>query len=568
VRAWRSMRRQCSSGPLTSRTVSVTSKRAGQSVRTRIWPAVGGVATLAVAVVVVVLAAGGGTSRKPAPLPALHPNRAGPQSMFTAGSVGLYTPPMLDQLRLLGIDSIHVYLHWADIAPDITARAKPRFNANDPAAYPAAGWVPFDQVIRAAAERKIGLDLDLVAPPPRWASAPGAPSPATQPFWKPNAAMFRQFVHAVGVRYSGHYTPAGSSRPLPRVHFWSIWNEPNLGIEMAPEAVDHSTIEVSPRYYRAFVDAAWSAFHATGHGRDTILIGELAPAGVVHGAGPGDFNAMPPLRYLRALYCVDANYRPLRGVAASIRGCPATAAGSARFAARHPGLFRASGLADHPYPQGLPPNVPTPDEPDFAELAELPKLERTLDTLQRVYGSSTAFPIWSTEFGYQTTPPDPEAGTVSPQKAAYYLNWSEYMTWSDPRIKSYNQYLWSDSPNAHFATGLFFVNGTPKPGFYAFRMPLYLPVSSTQKGHPLVVWGGAREAPGVARRTHRRQIVQIQFRPGSSGSFTTIARVPITNPHGYFEVRETFPGSGQVRLAWSLSRSQQALSRIADVTLR
>ena len=35
-----------------------------------------------------------------------------------------------------------------------------------------------------------------------------------------------------------------------------------------------------------------------------------------------------------------------------------------------------------------------------------------------VYGSHTRFPIYSTEFGYQTTPPDTEAGTVSPQQAA------------------------------------------------------------------------------------------------------------------------------------------------------
>jgi hypothetical protein len=380
--------------------------------------------------------------------------------------------------------------------------------------------------------------------------------------------MFKQFVHAVGLRYSGHCVPAGSSTPLPRVHFWSVWNEPNLGIEMAPEAIHHSTIEVSPRYYRAFVDAAWSAFHATGHGRDTVLIGEMAPAGIVHGAGPGNFNAMPPLRYLRALYCVDANYRPLRAAAAIIRGCPATVDGSARFAADHPGLFTASGFADHPYPQGLPPNVATPDEPDFAELADVPKLERVLDRMQRVYGSSTKFPIWSTEFGYQTSPPDPEAGTVTPAKAAYYLNWSEYMSWNDPRMKSFDQYLWTDSPNAHFATGLLFVNGAPKASFYAFRMPLYLPVSTTATGHPLLVWGCVRGAPGAARKTHSRQIVQIEFRRGTSGAFRTLDRVAITDRHGYFEARETFASSGQVRLAWTPPGQAQELSRVADVTLR
>ena len=57
-----------------------------------------------------------------------------------------------------------------------------------------------------------------------------------------------------------------------------------------------------PHLYRGLVDAAWSAFAATGHGHDTILIGELAPAGDSHGVV--NFNNMPPLRFLRALYCV------------------------------------------------------------------------------------------------------------------------------------------------------------------------------------------------------------------------------------------------------------------------
>jgi hypothetical protein len=154
-------------------------------------------------------------------------------------------------------------------------------------------------------------------------------------------------------------------------------------------------IEASPGLYRGLVDAAWSAFAASGHGRDTILIGEIAPAGVTTGVGL--FNNMPPLRFLRALYCVGADDRPLRGTAARERDCPAGAVGTASFAKAHPGLFHATGFADHPYPQGLPPNEPTPNEPDYAELAKIDKLEQTLDTVQRAYGSHTKFPIWSTE---------------------------------------------------------------------------------------------------------------------------------------------------------------------------
>jgi hypothetical protein len=414
----------------------------------------------------------------------------------------------------------------------------------------------------------MGIDMTLSPPPPRWAEGPGAPHPATQTEWRPNAQEFGQFVRAVATRYSGHYVPPGADKPLPRVDFWSIWNEPDLGIHMAPEAIDHSTVEVAPRYYRAFVDAAWSAFGATGHGHDTILIGELAPAGIRYGAGPGNFNSMPPLQFLRALYCVDKSYEPLRGEAATVRGCPATAAGSARFAADHPGLFHASGVADHPYPQGLAPNQVTPGEPDYTELAATGNLETILDRLQRVYGSTTKFPIWSTEFGYQTTPPDPEAGTVSPDKAAYYMNWAEYLTWLDPRQRSYDQYLLTDPTTGYFATGLLTAAGAPKAGFDAYRMPLFLPVTTTQKGQPLDVWGCVRPEPDAAKATHKPQYVQIQFSAGGTAPFRTVQRVPLTNEHGYFEVRHTFPGSGSVRLAWSYPHGPEIHSRTVVIALR
>jgi hypothetical protein len=485
--------------------------------------------------------------------------------MFTA-AVELTGNPVgtLNALKTLGVDRIHIYMHWADIAPEPTSAHRPVFDATDPAAYPATGWAAFDAVIRDAQARGIGVDLALVPPPPRWAEGKGAPHPAIQPEWKPSASEFGQFVQAVGTRYSGHYTPPGGSKPLPRVAFWSIWNEPNLGTQLAPEVTPHTQIETSPGLYRGLVDAAWKAFAASGHGNDTILIGEIAPAGVASGVGL--FNNMPPLRFLRALYCVGADYKPLRGTAARERDCPTTASGSASFATAHLGLFKASGFADHPYPQGLAPNEPTPNEPDYTELAKIDKLEQTLDTLQRAYGSHTKFPIWSTEFGYQTTPPDTEAGTVSPTKAAMYLNWSEYLTWLDPRQRSYDQYQLVDSPLGVFATGLETATGKPKPGYDAYRMPLFLPVTSTAHGHPLDVWGCVRPAPNAARATHRRQQVEIQFKP-SSGTFKTVQTVALSDPHGYFEVRQTFPGSGTVRLRWTPPHGSAEFSRSQAITL-
>ena len=154
--------------------------------------------------------------------------------MFTPAGVRADPSPMLDELHTLGVDSVHVYMHWTDIAPSPASRRRPSFNAADPAAYPASGWTAYDAVARGAAARGMTLYLDLVPPVPRWASGPGAPHPASQTEWRPSAPDFAQFVRAVGTRYSGHYMPAGGSRPLPRVKHWSIWNEPNFGGQLAP----------------------------------------------------------------------------------------------------------------------------------------------------------------------------------------------------------------------------------------------------------------------------------------------------------------------------------------------
>jgi hypothetical protein len=510
----------------------------------------------------------GGSNTKPTPLPPIQLHRVGPVSMFTvAAELNTNSAANMDLLQSLGVGFVRLDLNWGAVAPDSSSSHKPAFDASDPNAYPA--MASDDALIRALTARHIGIDLALIGKPPLWAAGRGAPSPSKQPQWKPNAADYADWVHAVGIRYSGHFTPAGASSPLPRMDFWSVWNEPNIGINLGPETTHPgSAVEVAPRLYRDLLNGAWSSLHATGHGNDRILIGELAPAGATFKGAPGLFGAMAPLRFLRALYCVDANYRPLVGTQASQRGCPTTPAESSRFASQNPGLFKAPGFAIHPYSfTSLPPNVRIPNEPDYAELAALPTLESSLDRLQRIYGSNKKFPIWSTEFGYITNPPNNQY-TITPALAAYYLNWAEYMTWQDPRIKSFDQFLITDPPGTTvFGTGLKTATSQPKPTLDAFRMPLYLPVTSTTAKHPLLVWGDVRPAPDAGRRSHRRQEVKVQFKPASGGDFTTVTTVPLSDPHGYFEVRQVFPSSGSVRLRWTYPNGQTVFSRTVDITL-
>jgi hypothetical protein len=490
----------------------------------------------------------------------------------------------LDRLRVLGVTRIRVFVRWASIAPNPLSHHRPRgFRAADPASYPDASWASWDRIVRDATQRSIGLYFDLTGGAPLWATGPGAPPPAAaRAQWKPSASEFGAFVRAIATRYSGNYDPAKKSlsprgrNDLPPVDYWGIWNEPDYGPSLAPQGTSNSTVELAPWMYRNLLDAAWHSLQVTGHGYDTILFGELAPRG---SNTFGLFSGLKPLRFLRALYCVDSSYRPLRGSAAAARGCPTTAAGRSAFGRVHPALFQASGFADHPYSQSSPPSIEKSPDPDFTSLAELAQLEHSLDRLQRVYGSNQRLPIYLTEYGYITSPPkhsSRQRAYVSPATAAYYLNWAEYIAWRDPRVMTLAQYLLGDPLPANratdyggFASGLLSFNGGQKATYNAYRIPLYLPVTITRSPRQrLEVWGCARPAGYAFDDTTKLQTVAIQFQPGSRGSFRTLRTVQITNVAGYFDVTQRFPSSGAVRLEWRYPNGYAVHSREVNISVR
>ncbi len=474
----------------------------------------------------------------------------------------------LQTFRKLGADMVRVFVPWAAIAPDWSSTTEPQgFDAADPAAYPTGAWDRWDAVVRDARQAGIAVDFTVTGGAPRWADGPGMPAQAAgnpNRAWFPSATKFGQFFRAVATRYSGSYPdPQDPDRTLPRVSFWSIWNEPNFGEDLGPQAINGSTVSVAPGMYRSIVNAGWQALQATGHGHDTIVIGELAARGMSgkanrsHPEGlPGDFAQTKPMLFIRTLYCVDSDYRQLRGSAARAVGCPTTASGSRRFRSENPGLFSASGFSDHPYPQNQPPNHERSKDPNFATFPELPRLEAGLDKLQRAYGSTKRFSIYNDEYGYITHPPN-RGRYVKPSTAATYLNWAEYISWRSRRIASTMQYLLYDPPpspflpQGGFASGLLTAAGRFKPAFTAYRLPLFLPATSTRRGRSLEVWGCLRPAHFASADTHRLQYVQIQLQRGSRGSFATVKTVKIASSRGYFDTKVKFPAGGTVRLVWS-----------------
>jgi hypothetical protein len=509
-------------------------------------------------------------------VPATNAIASSTQEAIFQDDLNLMSNPVgtLQTMRELGVTRVRVGLHWGQVAPG--GKRKPsNFSATNPSDSH-YNWGIYDQIVRQAKADGIQVYFLVTGPAPLWATGAGRPSGAPHLQWRPSAKEFGAFVRSAGTRYSGSYNPNGASTALPKISFWSIWNEPNYGIDLAPQATNHDTIEVSAQQYRGLADTAWSALQATRHGHDTILFGETAPHGTNH---PGNFSGIKPQRWLRALYCVDSNYRPLTGSAAGARGCPTTSSGIRNFAKAHPELFKASGFAAHLYVQGFTPNQltylcgstlcpsRTKSDPDFADLATVNRLMGTLDRLNRAYGSHTQFPVWNTEYGYWTNPPD-KAARISPATAAYYINWAEYLTWRNQRIRSYSQYLLVDPPGGNFASGLEFKNGTPKVTFDAYMLPIMLPVSSTRKGRSLEVWGAVRPAHVAAADGHGAQLATIQFQANSKGGWATVNTAKITSSRGYFDVRQAFPGNGSVRIAWTDESGQQITSRTVKISVR
>ena len=535
------------------------------------------------------LAACGGSGSKPLPGATTNAHRNQLLSIFGAdGLIQTVPDPALLTMKSLGVQVVRYDVHWSTIAPRAQSRTEPNFDASNPDAYPAINWQFLDNLDKLSASIGIRLYFTLTSPAPLWATGKNPPASTNCSIcdhWEPSASDFHAWVTAMGKRYDGHFTPKGQRSPLPRVSFWSIWNEPNYGPNLAPQSTETTStgktalVDRAAPQYRQLVDAGWSALNATGHttSRDTILIGETAPRGVLN---PMTVQMTSPLLFARDLYCVSSTYAPLTGTVAAAEGCPTSGSKSA-FAAQNPGLFKASGWADHPYADGQAPTVKAGDPAvaaNFADFARLPDLANTLDKSAAAWGTDTKLPIFSTEYGYFTKPPLFRVTAVAPVTAARYLNWSEYLSWKNPRIASYDQYLLQDPvpKDSQFDTGLESDTGQPKPLggvgatygetlFAAFRFPLFLPRTTAGSGKALSVWGCAR--PALTTSPSSRQVrIQLASSPGHFRTVKTVTLRPAKDGC-YFDTSVRFVRSGNVRLAYR-DGSTDIFSRPQAITIR
>ncbi|MEX2252826.1 MAG: hypothetical protein WD649_01630 [Thermoleophilaceae bacterium] len=447
----------------------------------------------------------------------------------------------LERARAFGADAIRVTVLWETLAP----RRKPG-GRSSPAAYSARDWDRYDELIRGAERRGLKVYFNVTGPGPRWGHR-RAPSRRLRRTWKPRPSEFGRFVTAVGRRYSGRYSDENfGGKTLPRVRWWSISNEPNWPGWLTPQftRTRRGTVPASPALYRDLLNAGARALLRTGHGDDLLLFGETAALGAR--GKPAD-RAMPPARFLRELFCLKSNFRRHRGRAARDRRCGNV--GKLEILDRFPRL----AYGHHPYTRKKAPTL-RERRRDAITIANLGRLPKLLDRLARATEAfRSGMPIFLTEFGYETKPPDPFRGLPFATQAAY-INQADYLAFRQPRIVSTTQFLINDDrPDTRarrgtrkywltFQTGLFTASGQAKPALDAYLLPFDI----RRSGGSLRAWGQLRFTKNGAP-----QLVAIQFRPAGGSNWRTVANQRVTNSVGMFEATVPDIGGASWRALWT-----------------
>jgi hypothetical protein len=276
-----------------------------------------------------------------------------------------------------------------------------------------------------------------------------------------------------------------AARRYPWVRYWLIWNEPNKRLWLRPTR--------SAIYVQHLLNPGYEAIHAVlPHAR--VGGGVTAPRGGLGGIAP----------------------------VAWVRG----------MAAAHAKL---DAYAHHPYPS-TPSETPSSGGcrncPSIT-MATLPKL---LILVRRAFGPK---PVWLTEYGYQTNPPDTFFG-VPLKRQATLLSLAAMRAWRLPRVTMLIQYLYRDEVAlGRFQTGLVFANNVPKPSQHGFALPF---AEMRRDGFRTVVWGQVRGG----RRGRKPYQLEVLHR----NVWKPVGRVRLTNDEGVF-VRTIRLKRGALLRVWS-----------------
>jgi hypothetical protein len=303
------------------------------------------------------------------------------------------------------------------------ARERPDYGT-DPS-DPAYDWAPYDAAVVTASNRGVRV-LFTIFGTPWWANGGRDLNVAPQ-----NIVRLREFAYAAAIRYSGHYRRADGI-VLPRVSLWTAWNEPNIPLGLKPQwrRIGGRWVVQSARDYARICNAIYDGIHLT------LLRGVQVACGVTTARG----NNAPRTR------------RPSVAPIGFLRAVKAA------------GLRNFDAYAHHPY-SGDPKFAPgtKPRNPRAVTLGNIQLLVREVTKL---YGPK---PIWITEYGYETSPPDRVFG-VAWARQATYLRAAYGIARRNPRIDMLLWFLSRDEARpTGWQSGFVSAGGRRKPSFYAFQ---------------------------------------------------------------------------------------------------
>jgi hypothetical protein len=418
-------------------------------------------------------------------------------------AVFLHSPPAqvraaAEQVKALGATYLRVTAGWSVIAPRPTARTLPPapFDPADPATYD-RGFTALDQAVKAASGAGLKLEIDIGFWAPRWAVSKPGPYPDRERY-APDPTEFAAFAAAVARRYSGTFPdPNNPKRRLPAVRMLIPWNEPNHPAFLLPQWQSTATGERRPiaaDIYRSMYVAAHDAIKAVAP-NDQVLIGNLA-ATTSDAVGHG---GIAPLRFLRELACVDEHLKPLA---------------TPECAGYKP--LVADGIALHPYSNHFGSPAATSPSPDDVPLADSARMTALIGQLHARGRIASWWPLYDTEYGYETGPPDPFQSTT-PAQQARYVGQAAYLAWQDPNTRMFAQFELRDvdpatgrraraakTSRAYWAdyqSGLYYADGRAKPAAIAFQLPFWAQHVLHGGDQAVRLWGMVR--PGSSRRVVR-----------------------------------------------------------------
>ena len=264
---------------------------------------------------------------------------------------------------------------------------------------------------------------------PAWANGGGVPTRAPR-----DAVYLGEFAEAAATRYSGTYVRRDGV-VLPAVRLWTAWNEPNLRIGLVPQwrRVGKRWVIQSAIDYARICNAVVDGIHATELPGRRVACGVTAARG--NNNPRGLKPSVSPIAFLRAM--------------------------------KNAGARGFDAYAHHPY-YGAPYETPSTRPPDRGGVT-LANIASLVEELDRLYPRRVPVPIWITEYGYQTNPPDRVFG-VSWQQQADYLLEAFAVARANPRIDMLLWFLLRDEADVtRWQSGLMTASGRRKPAFYAFQ---------------------------------------------------------------------------------------------------